>query len=139
MACSACNVCKGKQLVPDPLTALVCGDVWVNEHNGFKAAVKREQKPPITQPDEVKKLSKGALKTTLEWHIEYSHPGFGKVSERLPADSFEEVFTKSGFDPSENSDFKARKVWVILSRTYIEKLILEGEWIYYTPPPPPPA
>ncbi len=29
--CSACNVGKGKQLVPDPLTALVCADVWVNE------------------------------------------------------------------------------------------------------------
>jgi hypothetical protein len=28
---SACNVGKGKQLVADPLTALVCGDVWVNE------------------------------------------------------------------------------------------------------------
>jgi hypothetical protein len=29
--CSACNVGKGKQVVPDPLTALVCGDVRVNE------------------------------------------------------------------------------------------------------------
>jgi hypothetical protein len=34
--CSACNAGKGKQSVPDPLTALVGLDVWVNEDGSIQ-------------------------------------------------------------------------------------------------------
>ena len=42
--CSACNVGKGKQLVPDPLTALVCGDVWVNEDGTIEGRTRQARR-----------------------------------------------------------------------------------------------
>jgi hypothetical protein len=79
--------------------------------------------------------SRKALKKTFEWYLEYKRPGAGTISERLPADSVEEVFTKSGFNPSEDHDFRARKVWVIEYHNHTKNFILEGEWINYAPPP----
>jgi hypothetical protein len=67
--------------------------------------------------------------------IKIGRPGAGTVSERLPADSVAEVFTKSGFNPSEDSDFRARKVSVIEYHTHAKQFIPKGEWIYYTAPP----
>ncbi len=42
--CTACNTGKGKQLVPDPLTALVCGDVWVNEDGTIEGRTRQARR-----------------------------------------------------------------------------------------------
>jgi hypothetical protein len=42
--CSACNVGKGEQLVPDPLTALVGGDVWVNEDGTIEGRTRQARR-----------------------------------------------------------------------------------------------
>ena len=39
--CSACNAGKGKQLVPDPLTTLVGGDVWVDEDSTIEGRTRQ--------------------------------------------------------------------------------------------------
>ena len=42
--CSACNTGKGKQLVPDPLTALVRGDIWVNEDGTIEGRTRQARR-----------------------------------------------------------------------------------------------
>jgi hypothetical protein len=42
--CSACNVGKGKQLVPDPLTALRGADVWVNEDRTIEGRTRQARR-----------------------------------------------------------------------------------------------
>jgi hypothetical protein len=42
--CSACNVGKGKQLVPDPLTTFVCDDVWVNEDGTIEGRTRQARR-----------------------------------------------------------------------------------------------
>ncbi len=42
--CSACNVGKGMQSVPDPLTALVSGDVWVNEDGTIEGRTRQARR-----------------------------------------------------------------------------------------------
>ena len=43
-ACAACNAGKGKQLVPDPLTALVCADVWVNQDGTIEGQTRQARR-----------------------------------------------------------------------------------------------
>ncbi len=42
--CSACNVGKGKQLVPDPLMALVCADVRVNDDGTIEGLTRQARR-----------------------------------------------------------------------------------------------
>lgn len=42
--CSACNTGKGKQLVPDPLTAFLGGDVWVNDDGTIRGRTRQARR-----------------------------------------------------------------------------------------------
>ena len=102
---------------------------------GLKSGGNGPKREPTNSDDleNAPKQSKRALKTTIEWDVKYFRPGAGTVSERLPGDSAEEVFPKSGFDPSQDRDLRARKVWVIEYHTHAKEFIPEGDWIYYSP------
>jgi hypothetical protein len=42
--CSDCNAGKGKQLVPDPLTTFVGGDVWVNDDGTIEGRTRQARR-----------------------------------------------------------------------------------------------
>ena len=79
--------------------------------------------------------SKKALRITIEWYVEYGRPGAGIILERLPADSVPEACTKSGFNPPEDHDCRAKKVRVIEYHNHTKTYFPKGEWISYSPPP----